>query len=128
MSASSQPRRLGASRDLFSGSPRGGRRGAAWRWWLFPVTGLAAISLASAPEALRSSLAGDAAAAARSHQLQSQLCAFKAGDFRLLVAPSLAFHWNENNTVVKTNTGADFILSPRAINFPPPSRKCKQTN
>jgi hypothetical protein len=116
MSASSQPRRLGA-KDFFSCSPRGLRRGAAWRWWLFPIMGLAAISLASAQEALRSSLAGDAAAEARNHQLQSQLYTFKAGDFRLLVTPSLALDWNENNTVVKTNTEADFILSFRAINF-----------
>lgn len=98
---------------MFSHSPPGLRQGAASRWCLIPVIGLAVVNLAPAQEALQSSLAGDAAAAARNLQLQSQPYTFKAGDFKLQVTPSLALNWNDNITLTKTNTESDFILSPR---------------
>jgi hypothetical protein len=115
MSASSKPERLGANKDLFSffsRGPLGLRRGVACRGWLIPVMGLATMSLAPAQEALQTSLAGDAAAEARNLQLQSQAYTFKAGDFRLLVTPSLALDWNDNINLSRDNTEADFILRP----------------
>ena len=52
--------------------------------------------LAAGQEALRTSMAGDAAAEARSRQQQSQAYTVKSGDFRLLVTPSLSLDWNDN--------------------------------
>ena len=71
-----------------------------------------AARLATAQEALRSSLAGDAAAEARNLQLQSQPYTVKSGDFRLLVTPSLELDWNDNINLSRNNTEADFILRP----------------
>lgn len=68
--------------------------------------------LGTAQEALRTSLAGDAAAEARRFQLQSMAYTLKWGDFRLLVTPSLALNWNDNINLTKDNTESDFILSP----------------
>jgi hypothetical protein len=67
---------------------------------------------APAQEALRDSLAGDAAAEARKIQLESLPYTFKSGDFRLLVVPSLGLDWNDNVNIVRTNALQDFILSP----------------
>ena len=83
--------------------------------WLTPCLAalmLLATRLATAQEALRSSLAGDAAAEARNLQLQSQPYTFKAGDFKLLVTPSLELDWNDNINLSRDNTEADFILIP----------------
>jgi len=115
MSAPSKSGQLGAygnSISRFSRGPLGLRRGAAGRWCLIPVMGLAAVNMASAQEALRSSLAGDAAAEARNLQLQSQAYTVKTGDFRLLVTPSLALDCNDNITLARNNTVSDFILRP----------------
>lgn len=68
--------------------------------------------LGTAQEALRTSLAGDAAAEARRFQLQSMAYTLKWGDFRLLVTPSLALNWNDNINLTKDNTESDFILTP----------------
>lgn len=73
---------------------------------------LLAARPATAQEALRSSLAGDAAAEARNLQLQSLLYTVKWGDFKLLVTPSLELDWNDNINLSKDNTEADFILRP----------------
>jgi hypothetical protein len=77
---------------------------------------VAFISLASLPalaqEALRDSLAGDAAAEARKIQLESLPYTIKSGDFRLLVVPSLGLAWNDNVNVSKIDPEQDFILSP----------------
>lgn len=73
---------------------------------------LLAARLATAQEALRTSLAGDAAAEARRLQLQSLPYTVKSGDFRLLVTPSLELDWNDNISLARTNTQADFILRP----------------
>lgn len=68
--------------------------------------------LVQAQDALRNSLAGDAAAEARDLQQQSQSYTFKSGDFLLLVSPSLEMDWNDNVTLSKENTLQDFILRP----------------
>ena len=74
---------------------------------------LLAASPAFAQEALRDSLAGDAAAEARKTQMESLPYTFKSGDFKLLIVPSLGLDWNDNVNIVKTNALQDFILSPR---------------
>ncbi len=73
---------------------------------------LLAARPAAAQEALRTSLAGDEAAEARHLQLQSLPDTVKAGDFRLLVTPSLELNWNDNINLTKDNPEADFILRP----------------
>jgi hypothetical protein len=65
-----------------------------------------------AQDALRTSLAGDAAAAARRLQADDQPYTFKAGDFKLLVTPSLELDWNDNINLSKNNAEDDFILRP----------------
>jgi hypothetical protein len=103
-----------ANRRLFAPSARclGGLPRYAWLTpWLAALLLLAA-RLATAQEALRTSLAGDAAAEARRLQLQSLPYTVKSGDFRLLVTPSLALDWNDNINLSKNNAEADFILRP----------------
>src|SRR5208282_3327011 len=73
---------------------------------------LLAASPALAQEALRDSLAGDAAAEARKTQMESLPYTFKSGDFKLLVVPSLSLSLNDNVNTVKTDPQQDFILSP----------------
>jgi Putative beta-barrel porin 2 len=106
-----QPR---ANWKLFAPSARclGGLPRYAWLTpWLAALMLLAA-RLATAQEALRSSLAGDAAAEARNLQLQSLPYTVKSGDFRLLVTPSLELDWNDNINLSRNNAEADFILRP----------------
>ena len=67
---------------------------------------------ARAQESLRNSMAGDAAAEAARQQIASQLYTYKAGDFRLLVVPSVEMDYNDNVNVSKTNAQSDFILKP----------------
>jgi hypothetical protein len=67
---------------------------------------------ASAQEALRSSLAGQAAAAARQRQQETGSYSFKSGDFRMLVTPSLELDWNDNINLSRTDPEQDFILKP----------------
>jgi len=85
--------------------------GNSCRPWLAALLLLAA-SLASAQDALRYSLAGDAAAEALRHQQESQPYTFKTRDFRLLVTPSLGLDWNDNINVSKIDPRQDFILKP----------------
>src|ERR1039458_4278145 len=73
---------------------------------------LLAATLAPAQDALRNSLAGDAAAAAQRQQMASQLYTVKAADFRLLVVPSLEMDYNDNVTLSKAGAQSDFILKP----------------
>jgi hypothetical protein len=99
---------------LFGPSARclGGLGRYAWVTpWLAALMLLAA-RLATAQEALRNSLAGDAAAEARNLQLQSLPYTVKSGDFKLLVTPSLELDWNDNITLSRDNAEADFILRP----------------
>ena len=80
--------------------------------WLVALSVLAALP-APAQEALRNSLTGEAAAAARKIQVESLPYTIKSGDFKLLVTPSLGLDWNDNINIVKTNALQDFILKPR---------------
>jgi len=96
-------------------TPRLGQGG----WSAAPAAGrclVAALaltaSLASAQEALRNSLTGDAAAEARNLQQQSPAYTVKSGDFRLLVTPSLSFDWNDNINLSNTDPLQSFILFP----------------
>ena len=73
---------------------------------------LLAAGLACAQESLRNSLAGDAAAEAQRQQVASQGYTYKAGDFRLFVAPSLEVDWNDNVNLSKTDAQSDFIFNP----------------
>jgi hypothetical protein len=65
-----------------------------------------------AQDALRTSLAGDAAAEAGRLQAESRQYTFQAGDFKLLVTPSLELDWNDNINLSKNNAESDFILRP----------------
>lgn len=79
--------------------------------WLILSALLVTLS-ASAQEALRNSLAGDAAAEARNLQQESQVYTFKSGDLRMLITPALSLQWNDNVELSKTNVQDDFIVSP----------------
>jgi hypothetical protein len=68
--------------------------------------------LATAQDSLRNSMAGDAAAEAQRQQLSSQLYTVKAGDFNLLIVPSMEADWNDNVNLSKTDQESDFILQP----------------
>ena len=83
---------------------------AANRWLAGAV--ILSAGLAAGQEALRNSLAGDAAAEARNRQQQSQAYTVKSGDFRLLVSPSLGLDWNDNINTARTNALQDFIVRP----------------
>jgi hypothetical protein len=83
---------------------------AASRWLVGAI--ILTIRLSFAQDALRTSLAGDAAAEARNLQQQSQAYTIKSGDFRLLVTPGLSFDWNDNINLSKTDPLQDFILFP----------------
>jgi hypothetical protein len=103
-----------------------GKRGAFRLWWLgwrllrthalcgpsLTVSMLLVTRLASAQDSLRNSMAGDVAAAAQSQQQASQLYTYKAGDFRLLIVPSVELDWNDNVNLAKTNVESDFIVQP----------------
>src|SRR4051794_39663309 len=63
-------------------------------------------------EALRNSLAGDAAIALRRTQAEVQPYTYKSGDFRLLVTPSLGLEYNDNIAITDGDQREDFILQP----------------
>ncbi|MGA2801102.1 MAG: hypothetical protein ABSE97_01820 [Verrucomicrobiota bacterium] len=113
MSSSTLSNKPRVNRRLFVPSARclGGLPRYAWTPWL-AASMLLTARLATAQEALRTSLAGDAAAEARRLQLQSLPYTVKSGDFRLLVTPSLELDWNDNINLSSDNTEADFILRP----------------
>ena len=114
MSSSTSSNKPRANRRWFAPAARcPGRRSRCARLalWLAALI-LLVTRLASAQEALRTSLAGNAAAEARRLQLQSMAYTLKSGDFRLLVTPSLALNWNDNINLTKDNPESDFILSP----------------
>ncbi len=67
---------------------------------------------APAQDALRNSLAGDAAAEAERVQFQSMAYTVKAADFILQVTPSLTVDWNDNINLTKTDPESDFVFSP----------------
>ena len=85
----------------------------------------------SAQEALRNSLAGDAAyEAARLHP-ESMPYTVKSGDFRLLATPSFGLDYNDNVRLSKDNPEDDFILRPAVgliASYPVTQRNLLQLN
>jgi hypothetical protein len=73
---------------------------------------LAAAAMAPAQDALRDSLAGDAAAEAQRRGEMETPYTIKTGDFRMLLTPSLEMDWNDNINVVSSGQQEDFILRP----------------
>jgi hypothetical protein len=69
-------------------------------------------TLAPAQEALRDSLAGDAAAEANRHRDMDMPYTIKQGDFRLLLTPAIEQDWNDNINLSSTAPLSDFILQP----------------
>ncbi|MEY2428677.1 MAG: hypothetical protein QOJ40_1562 [Verrucomicrobiota bacterium] len=69
-------------------------------------------SLAAGQEAMRNSIAGDAAAEARRIQPGSRTYNFKTGDLRLRVIPSAGVDGNDNINASKDNKESDVILRP----------------
>jgi len=67
---------------------------------------------ALAQEAIRNSIAGDAAA--ESHRIDPENLPFtvKAGDLRVLVSPSIGAEYNDNINLTKENRLDDFIIRP----------------
>jgi hypothetical protein len=63
-------------------------------------------------EALRYSLAGEAAAESKRLQMENLPYTIKTGDFRLLLSPSLEGDWNSNVYLSKDNPQDDYILRP----------------
>src|SRR5438067_6524377 len=114
MSFPSIPNSLRAARDSFSRAPRNLRTvpdSTICSRWL-AASMLLMFRIAPAQEAMRSSLAGQAAAEARHLQLESMPYTFKTGDFRLLVTPSLGVDWNDNINTSKSDPHQDFIIRP----------------
>lgn len=68
---------------------------------------------ASAQEAVRSFLADQTAAEARSVDLESLPHTIKAGDVRLLLTPSVSLGWNNNVYLASSDEKSDFILKPQ---------------
>ena len=72
-------------------------------------------------EALRYSLAGEAAAQSRRLSPDSMPFTWKAGDFRLLMTPSISLEWNDNVRINQDNPQEDFIVRPvlgLAVSYP----------
>lgn len=72
---------------------------------------LAAVPI-SAQEALRNSLAGEAAARASRREAFSDAYTWKTGEFRLLATPSLSLRWNDNVLLGRGAAEDDLILQP----------------
>jgi hypothetical protein len=98
-------------------SPRARAPRAAIRRSRLPALPLAILVLAFCPalfaqEALRSSMAGEAAARARRQQQLDPAYTIKSGDFRLLVTPSLNLEWNDNIITSDEDPRDDFLVRP----------------
>src|SRR5258706_3592445 len=96
---------------LSSEGSRGVPSSAACTPWL-TVAIVLAVRLAPAQEALRDSMAGEAAAQSRHLQLQSLPYTYKAGDLRVLVTPSVGVDFNDNINTSKANAASDVIARP----------------
>lgn len=92
-----------------------------WSWlgflpgiWPYFLTFLllSAVSEGRAQESLRSSLAGEAAAAVNQQAFESQLYTYKTTDFKLLAIPSLGLFYNDNVNLSKNQPEQDEILIP----------------
>lgn len=86
---------------------------------------------AAAQEALRNSIAGEAASEARQRQMESLPYTIKSGDLRLLFSPSLGLDWNDNVLTSHSNPQDDFILRPLLglnMNYPITRQNLLQIN
>lgn len=89
-----------------------------WRWQRLSTGLPLAVSMLALPrpalaqEALRHSLAGEAAAEASHLHLRSMPYTIRSGDFRLLATPSLGLDWNDNVNTAQNGQQDDFILRP----------------
>ena len=79
--------------------------------WLV-VAALQLPAGASAQEAVRNTLAAQAAAETHPISLESMPYTFKTGDFRLLLAPSLGMDWNDNINLSRSDALQDYIVEP----------------
>ena len=86
-------------------------RAAAHSCWL-AASLLAWGVTAPAQDALRDSLAGDAAAEAQQRGEMATDYTIKQGDFRMLVTPSLELDWNDNINLASSGQLQDFIVRP----------------
>ena len=89
------------------------------------------LRLAPAQEALRSSLAGAAAAEARRLRPESLPFTFKVGELRVLATPSLTLDYNDNIRTSKKDPQEDFILRPvlgLSASYPVTQRNLLQLN
>jgi hypothetical protein len=68
---------------------------------------------AAAQEALRESLAGERAAAARKEALERQAYNIQTGQLRLLAGAGLKLEYSDNITYVDAKPQSDFILTPQ---------------
>jgi hypothetical protein len=87
--------------------------------------------LAPAQEALRNSMAGDAAAEDRRLHPESLAYTFKTGDLRLRVMPSVGVDANDNINSSKQDAEFDLILRPAlglAFSYPISQRNLLQVN
>ena len=82
-----------------------------WRTWLTTLIILSG-PMAHGQEALRNSLAGEAAADARRLRPETLPYTFKSGDFRLWATPSLRLDYNDNVYTADSDEEDDFILRP----------------
>jgi len=64
-------------------------------------------------EALRPSLAGEAAASQRRLEMENQPYNFKIGRFSALIDSSLSLEWNDNVNLAEGNRQEDVILKPQ---------------
>jgi hypothetical protein len=86
---------------------------ASMRGHLLAASMLLAAGVVPAQDSLRNSLTGDAAAEAQRQLEQGpQLYNFKAGDFRLLAAPSVELEYNDDVNLERIGAQSDFILRP----------------
>jgi hypothetical protein len=86
-------------------------RAAAPSCWLAAAM-LAAGATAPAQDALRDSLAGDAAAEAQRRGEMDTAYTIKQGDFRMLMTPSLELDWNDNINITSSGQLQDYIVRP----------------
>ena len=101
-----------------------------WAWLAAGALGSARCHV-EGQEALRYSIASEAAAMSKTLDIESQPYTFKSGDFRALLSPSLGLQWNDNVYLSKNNAQDDFILTPLlniAASYPISQRNLLQVN
>lgn len=99
-------------------------------FWVVGIMALAAV-LSHAQEGLRTSMAGEKASEARRLRPDSMPFTYKAGEFRMLVTPSVGLDFNDNIDAVESNPESDFILRPLLsfdVNYPITQRNLLNLN